>query len=245
MTRLAVVVYSRCQRLKKECVSQRPAPPRAKKAPKRSRVAELEKRLDELSSQFVDGAAAVAAAAAVAGGPRSKQQQQQSASVSTASTNHLSATERAPGQQGQQQQQRRKKTKCDNIVTFEYLFPSPRSESAEDASGWSSEAGSHDFVSADGLWPAPAEAEVLLLQYHTTHAPLTPFVVVPKQLTAMELRRQRPFLWRVVMMVSCFLDGPRQHLLGKEVLGELGRMAVLDGSRSLETLQALLLMIGW
>ncbi|RFU79981.1 trna processing endoribonuclease trz1 [Trichoderma arundinaceum] len=140
----------RCQRLKKECVSQRPAPPRAKKAPKRSRVAELEKRLDELSSQFVDGAVAAAAATA---DPRSRQ----STSISTPSTNHLSVTER-PGQR----QQRRKKTKCDSIVTFEYLFPSPRSESAE-GSGWSSEAGSNDCVTAEGLWPTPAEAENLLV----------------------------------------------------------------------------------
>ncbi|KAL7789935.1 hypothetical protein V8C37DRAFT_411076 [Trichoderma ceciliae] len=226
----------RCQRLKKECVSQRPAPPRAKKAPKISRVAELEKRLDELSSQFVDGAVAAAAVA----DPRSKQSME-SASLSASSTTGLSVTGR-PGQR----QLRRQKTKCDGIVTFEYLFPSPRSESAE-ASGWSSEAGSNDCTSmaADGLWPTPAEAETLLLQYHTTHAPLAPFVVVPRHLTAAVLRRQRPFLWRVVMMVSCFVDGPRQHQLGKEALAELGRMAVLDGNKNLETLQGLLLIIGW
>lgn len=41
----------RCERLKKECFSRPPAPPRVKKRPKRSRVAELEKRLNELSSQ--------------------------------------------------------------------------------------------------------------------------------------------------------------------------------------------------
>lgn len=225
----------RCHRLNKECVSQRPAPPRAKKAPKRSRVAELEKRLDELSSQFVDGGVAVSAVAA--GNPRSEPSTGP-ASISTSSTNGLSVTER-PGQQ-----QRRQQTKCERIVTFEYLFPSPRSESAE-ASGWSSEAGSNDCVAADGLWPAPAEAEALLLQYHDTHAPLTPFVVVPKHLKAAELRRQRPFLWKAVMMVGCFFDGPRQHRLGKELLAELGRMAVMDGNRSLETLQGLLLIIGW
>ncbi|EHK16685.1 uncharacterized protein TRIVIDRAFT_41147 [Trichoderma virens Gv29-8] len=200
----------RCQRLNKECVSQRPAPPRAKKAPKRSRVAELEKRLDELSSQFVDGVVAV--------NPRPK--------PST-----------GPGS-------RRERTKCDNIVTFEYLFPSPRSESAE-ASGWSSEAGSNDCVAAERLWPDPAEAEALLFAYHETHAPLAPFVVVPKHLTAAELHRQRPFLWRVVMMVGCFSDGPRHHRLGKEVLAELGRLVVMDGSKSLELLQGLLLIISW
>lgn len=230
-------VVVRCQRLNKECVSQRPAPPRAKKAPKRSRVAELEKRLDELSSQFVDGVVAV--------NPRPKQPSSSSTgpeSVSTSSTNGQSLTERPHGQG--QRPQRRQKTKCDNIVTFEHMFPSPRSESAE-ASGWSSEAGSNDYVAVDRLWPDAAEAEALLLQFHDTHAPLAPFVVVPKHLTAAELRRQRPFLWSVVMMVSCFVDGPRQHRLGKEVMTELGRLMVMEGSKRLETLQGLLLIIGW
>ncbi|KAK4069946.1 uncharacterized protein Triagg1_6741 [Trichoderma aggressivum f. europaeum] len=232
----------RCQRLNKECVSQRPAPPRAKKAPKRSRVAELEKRLDELSSQFVDGVVAVT--------PRPKPLSSssstgpESASASTSLTNGQSLTER-PRPHGQGQGRRRKKNKCDSLVTFEYLFPSPRSESAE-ASGWSSEAGSNDCVGAvDRLWPDAAEAEALLLQFHDTHAPLAPFVVVPKHLTAAELRRQRPFLWSVVMMVSCFVDGPRQHRLGKEVMAELGSLVVGEGSKRLETLQGLLLMIGW
>ncbi|KAL6692631.1 hypothetical protein J3F84DRAFT_103546 [Trichoderma pleuroticola] len=224
----------RCQRLNKECVSQRPAPPRAKKAPKRSRVAELEKRLDELSSQFVDGVVAV--------NPRPKPSSTGPESVSTSSTTGQSLTERPHGHG--QRPQRRQKTKCDSLVTFEYLFPSPRSESAE-ASGWSSEAGSNDYVAVDRLWPDAAEAEALLLQFHDTHAPLAPFVVVPKHLTAAELRRQRPFLWSVVMMVSCFVDGPRQHRLGNEVMAELGRLVVMDGSKRLETLQGLLLIIGW
>ncbi|KAL7939050.1 hypothetical protein V8C35DRAFT_290035 [Trichoderma chlorosporum] len=159
-------------------------------------------------------------------------------SASTPSTNDLSVTERPGGRQG-----KRERTKCESIVTFEYLFPSPRSESAE-ASGWSSEAGSNDCVAPDTLWPAAAEAEVLLLQYHDTHAPLAPFVVVPKHLTAAELHRQRPFLWRVVMMVGCFPDGPRQDLLRKELMAELGKM-MIDGNKNLELLQGLLLIIGW
>jgi hypothetical protein len=47
------------------------------------------------------------------------------------------------------------------------------------------------------------------------------------------------------MMVSCFVDGPRQHRLGKEVMTELGRLMVMEGSKRLETLQGLLLIIGW
>ncbi|PFH58795.1 hypothetical protein XA68_13211 [Ophiocordyceps unilateralis] len=42
----------RCHRLGKHCFSRQPAPPRLKKRPKRSRVAELEKRLNELSEHL-------------------------------------------------------------------------------------------------------------------------------------------------------------------------------------------------
>ncbi|KAH6610693.1 hypothetical protein Trco_000713 [Trichoderma cornu-damae] len=225
----------RCRRLKKECVSQRPAPPRAKKAPKRSRVAELEKRLDELSSQFVDGAVA-GAATAHHRSRLSAESTSMSTSMSASSTNPLSVSGH--------RRQRRQTVRCDGVSNMEHLFPSPRSESDE-VSGWSSETGSNDCVAAGRLWPAPAEAEALLLQYHGTHAPLAPFVVVPKHLTAAKLHRQRPFLWRVVMMVSCFFDGPRQHQMGKELLAELGRMAMLDGNKSLEALQGVLLIISW
>lgn len=41
-----------CHRLNKPCGNQTPAPPRAKKVQKTTRVAELEKRLDQLASQL-------------------------------------------------------------------------------------------------------------------------------------------------------------------------------------------------
>ncbi|KAI7778152.1 hypothetical protein LA080_002578 [Diaporthe eres] len=44
-------VCERCDRLNKSCSAQTPAPPRKRKAPKPTRVAELEKRLEDLSAR--------------------------------------------------------------------------------------------------------------------------------------------------------------------------------------------------
>jgi len=64
-------------------------------------------------------------------------------------------------------------------------------------------------------------------------------------MTALELREHRPFLWKAVMMVGCFLDGARQVKLGQELLAELGRSAVVDGLNNLDLLQSLQILVAW
>lgn len=64
-------------------------------------------------------------------------------------------------------------------------------------------------------------------------------------MTALELREHRPFLWKAVMMVGCFLDGARQVKLGQELLAEIGRAAVIDGLNSLDLIQSLQMLIAW
>lgn len=97
----------------------------------------------------------------------------------------------------------------------------------------------------ESWWPTPNEAEMLLQHYTSVHADLFPFVLVPPQMSAMELRQHRPFLWKAAMMVSCFLDGGRQVKLGEELLAEIGRAAVVDGVKSLDLLHGLQLLIAW
>lgn len=86
---------------------------------------------------------------------------------------------------------------------------------------------------------------MLLQHYKVVHADLFPFVLVPPQMSAMELRQHRPFLWKATMMVSCFLDGTRQVKLGEELLAEIGRAAFVDGVKSLDLLHGLQLLIAW
>ncbi|KAF5026062.1 hypothetical protein F66182_1854 [Fusarium sp. NRRL 66182] len=97
----------------------------------------------------------------------------------------------------------------------------------------------------DSWWPTPREAELLLNGYRTIHSCLFPFVCVPGHMTALELREDRPFLWKAVMMVGCFLDGARQVKLGQELLAEIGRAAVVDGLSSLDLLNSLQMLIAW
>ncbi|KAK2600298.1 hypothetical protein QQS21_004939 [Conoideocrella luteorostrata] len=200
----------RCHRLKKDCFSRPAAPPRVKKRPKRSRVAELEKRLNELSSQF-EGA------------------QPSGASVST---NAASPPTRAS-----------KVHEKSDMYSFEHLFPSPSptGDDGHEASAWSPEA----MKELDSPWPLPTESEMLLLTYHEMFAELFPFVIIPRELSSSELRLQRPFLWKAVMLSASIFDSTRQCKLGEELLADIGKASIVDGSRSLDMLQAVELLIGW
>lgn len=86
---------------------------------------------------------------------------------------------------------------------------------------------------------------MLLEQYRTAHAGLFPFVIVPKGIASLELRQHRPFVWKAAMMVGCFLDGARQLKLGTELLSEVGQAAVVDGSKNLDLLQGLQMLVSW
>ncbi|KAK5990080.1 hypothetical protein PT974_08344 [Cladobotryum mycophilum] len=128
-------------------------------------------------------------------------------------------------------------------MSLRHLFPSPRSPGLEssEASAWSPEV----FKEYDSVWPLPSEAGILLNQYHDIYGSLFPFVVMPPHMTAAELKQQKPFLWKAVMMTSCFFDASRQLRLGHELLNDVMKASFMEGVQSLDLLQALLLMISW
>lgn len=69
---------------------------------------------------------------------------------------------------------------------------------------------------------------------------LLPFVAIPKHITTSEqLRRERPLLWKGVMMQGYCLDARRQALIGNELLNEIVAAAFLRPKKSLDLLQAL------
>ena len=129
------------------------------------------------------------------------------------------------------------------MLSLGHLFPSPSSTGVDgdDESAWSPEA----LKPWDSPWPLPGEAGVLLAQYHDAFAHLFPFVVLSRHMAADDLRAQRPFLWKAVMLVSCLFDGSRQAKLGEELLAEIGKAAVVDGVKSLDLLQSLQLLVAW
>lgn len=221
---------NRCYRLKKDCFSRPPAPPRVKKRPKRSRVAELEKRLNELSSQF-EGAQPNAVAShntiATSPPPQTQQQQQQQ--------HHHHHQAAAPINAA--------KPEKSDVYSFEHLFPSPSptGDDGHEVTEWSPEV----LKDLDSPWPLPSESEMLLLVYREMFAEFFPFVVIPKGMTAVELRTQRPFLWKAVMLSSSIFDCTRQCKLGEELLADIGKASIVDGTRSLDMLQAVELLLGW
>lgn len=94
-------------------------------------------------------------------------------------------------------------------------------------------------------WPEDDEAEQLLTEYRTHMAHLYPFAVVPPHMGAAELRRERPFFWKAIMMEACQLDGARQMILGNELLREISEAAIVRPQKSLDLLQGLQLLISW
>ncbi|KAM5351381.1 hypothetical protein ACJ41O_004104 [Fusarium nematophilum] len=198
----------RCHRLNKPCVSQTPAPPRPRKSPKLSKIAALEKRLEELSSHV---------------------QHDSPGNSSTPSP---------------------KKEQLSGLCTktddwgFDHLFPLKQGV-VTSPSGHPPGLAPDKSRPWDSWWPTPREADLLLDNYKAIHGGLFPFVRVPEHMTALELREHRPFMWKAVMMVGCFLDGARQVKLGEELLAEIGRAAVVDGLKSLDLLHGLQMLISW
>lgn len=97
----------------------------------------------------------------------------------------------------------------------------------------------------DSPWPLPTESEMLLMVYREMFAEFFPFVIIPRELSSADLRLQRPFLWKSVMVSACIFDSTRQVKLGEELLADIGKASIVDGTRSLDMLQAVEMLIGW
>ena len=205
----------RCERLDKICETRDRAPPRVKKRPKRSRVAELEKRLSELSSQV---------------------QAKSQAAEASQSPEVVNVPKKGP-------------------LDLTHLFPDPKEQTPTAHSPPPAKprplsvkplpfpmVAHHAW---ETLWPMPDETEELLKQFQTAYANIFPFVRIPRSTTAAGLKESKPFLFKAVMVVACYLDGGRHHRLGEEVLWDMSKAILMDGDKSLDLLQALMLIIAW
>jgi hypothetical protein len=94
-------------------------------------------------------------------------------------------------------------------------------------------------------WPMGEEADRMLQRYRDVVGHLVPYVIVPEDLTSEELRNQRPFLWKGIMVACAFVEGKRQQLLGEKLIEEIGRTTISGEGQNLDTLQGLLLLISW
>lgn len=72
-----------------------------------------------------------------------------------------------------------------------------------------------------------------------------PFVIVDCRTTVQELRRDRPFLLKAIIITASYTQIDRQTRLGKEFIQELSQRMLMEGEKSLDLLQGLLVYVGW
>ncbi|OCK78134.1 hypothetical protein K432DRAFT_444838 [Lepidopterella palustris CBS 459.81] len=93
--------------------------------------------------------------------------------------------------------------------------------------------------------PGFAQADTLLHRFRTQMTTQFPFVVIPDSMDADRLRREKPFLFRAVMVAASYESLPRQRALGKEVIKYLSKRMIVEGQKSIDLLQGALAMIAW
>lgn len=90
-----------------------------------------------------------------------------------------------------------------------------------------------------------SDKDTYLAIFKTSMARYFPFVVIDDHISAEELGRTKPFLLDVVTVAAFYRDSGRQSALGKEVIEQLSRRLLVDGEKSLDLLQGLLVYIAW
>ncbi|KAH6636618.1 hypothetical protein F5144DRAFT_187219 [Chaetomium tenue] len=259
----------RCHRLRKPCSSQTPAPARKRKEPKPTRVAELERRLEDLSA-------------------RMESVQRQVPEPSPSNSDHYglpSISVGAPADPDDPLPPRNLSGTQVPIPTFgrdrwtspfghifpersifdaqpEHHQPAARAVSPSAPSGLtpaltttSGSLTSSPYQqpypqplpqqSYSDPWPQGEEAESLLGLYREKMCHLFPFAIVPPHLTSAQMREERPFFWKVVVLEACLFDGRRQAAMGDELLRDLTEAAFVRAQNSIDLLQGLLMFIGW
>ncbi|KAK4227718.1 protein priB [Podospora fimiseda] len=273
----------RCHRLSKPCSSQTPAPPRKRKEPKPTRVAELERRIEDLTAMV-----------------RPPQQQLDHHLVPLTSVdtglsifpkNELTDTSAFGSTQQpkcgratliepmghhhhhQHQHQHHHMShlfpgggfdSAEQPTTIQYLFHPTTTTTTTESSvpdssihNLSPPGNGGNQVSSPppriveeengqlNSWPEGEEAEELLNEYQKHIAHLFPFAVIPLSMTSRELREERPFLWKSVMVEACHHDGQRQIGLGQRMLREIAVAAFIKAETTLDLLQGVQVLISW
>ncbi|PNH46487.1 hypothetical protein VD0004_g1580 [Verticillium dahliae] len=250
----------RCHRLQKPCASQTPAPPRAKKEPRPTRVAELEKRLNELTSQL--HAAKTSQLHVAKTSP---------AAATTTMTTTTTTTAVVPSSSHPSPSVARPAAKPVG-VPFGHLFPgagaaldpdpapaatvaSPTSPESlpststratpmpSDAAAAAAASASSAARAREITWPTGAQADADLRLYRGIMQDLFPFVLPPPDMAAATLASPRPFLFKGVVVVASHYDAYRQLVLGDRMLAEVAQAALTKPHKSLDLLQGLQLLV--
>ena len=88
-------------------------------------------------------------------------------------------------------------------------------------------------------------ADNLLYQFREQSMTYFPFVAIPPSWTTSDLEKEKPLLWRVIIMITYNQNTSLQALLGKTLIEELTARLLLRGDKNIELLQSLLLFTAW
>lgn len=88
-------------------------------------------------------------------------------------------------------------------------------------------------------------SDILLSIFRDRLTPLMPFVVIPSHITAEDLHRDKPTAYMAIMLASSYRDITMQLDLARLLLKYLATKVVLEGRKSLDILQGLLIHISW
>lgn len=72
-----------------------------------------------------------------------------------------------------------------------------------------------------------------------------PFVQIPQDITAPYLRASKPMLFQALATVCSYCDHPRSKAMAQETLRQLSMRVYMEGEKSLDLLQACLVLTAW
>ena len=87
--------------------------------------------------------------------------------------------------------------------------------------------------------------DALLYNYRHNMAPQFPFVIVPDRTSAAELSQRKPFLYKVLLMVSSYPDKKGQIKMVHEIFQYLSARMIIENETSFDLLQGLLVLMAW
>jgi hypothetical protein len=89
------------------------------------------------------------------------------------------------------------------------------------------------------------EVELLFDRYQRLMAPNMPFVVLPRCTSAATLAKTSPFLMHAIRVVSSFHDTSKQQALAKDLSRQICERLLINGEKSMDLLQGLLVFLNW
>jgi hypothetical protein len=98
----------------------------------------------------------------------------------------------------------------------------------------------HDSISKNIIPFAKAEAYLHVFREHSF-----PWVRLPEQKSLETLRRERPFLLQSVLTFAAYEEVRLQRLLETELKNTLMKKVLVEGEKSLDLLQGLLVYLAW